>query len=78
MDYYTSKNGRSFSKMGTVECNFPDNEYGAFTKNFTFAPPQSMQARYVKIGAHNYGVCPKWHLGDGGTTWVFADEITVE
>ena len=36
-----------------------------------------IQARYIKIKAENYGKCPDWHLGSGGTSWLFFDEITI-
>jgi len=28
--------------------------------------------------AKNFGNCPEWHLGAGGKSWIFIDEITVE
>ena len=34
--------------------------------------------RFIKIKAINYGLCPNWHLGAGGQTWLFADEIIIE
>ncbi|BDS11603.1 GH92 family glycosyl hydrolase [Aureispira anguillae] len=76
--YYGSQDGQNFSLMGEVLCDFPDNEYGAFTKDFSFKPSQNMHTRYIKIVAENYGNCPDWHLGAGGKTWVFADEILVQ
>jgi hypothetical protein len=36
------------------------------------------QARYIRIRAKNIGVCPAWHPGSGGKSWIFADEIIVE
>ena len=33
------------------------------------------KARYVRITAKNAGPCPTWHKGNGGTTWIFVDEI---
>ena len=38
----------------------------------------NLNARYIKIKAENYGVCPDWHLGAGGKTWIFVDEITIK
>lgn len=35
------------------------------------------EARYVKIQLNNYGKCPDWHLGAGGDTWIFLDEIEI-
>jgi len=32
----------------------------------------------VRIKAFNFGECPDWHLGAGGKTWMFLDEIVCE
>jgi len=50
----------------------------AFIKEFEFVPTTKVQYRYIKVKVKNYGVCPDWHLGNGGDTWLFLDEITVE
>lgn len=76
--YYGSQDGENFSLLGEVICDFPDNEYGAFTKDFSFKAPQTMNARYIKVQAPNYGLCPEWHLGAGGKTWLFVDEFGVQ
>ena len=36
------------------------------------------KARFIKVKAKNVGICPEWHPGSGGKTWVFLDEIIVE
>jgi predicted alpha-1,2-mannosidase len=33
--------------------------------------------RYVKVKAKNYGTLPVWHMGAGGESFIFIDEITV-
>lgn len=33
--------------------------------------------RYVRVTAVSYGKLPKWHLGAGGDSWIFADEVVV-
>ena len=43
-----------------------------------FATQVNVSARYVKVKANNYGVCPDWHLGAGGVTWLFADELIIK
>ena len=35
-------------------------------------------ARFIRIRAINRKLCPDWHPGSGGRTWVFADEIIIE
>ena len=76
--YSISKDGKSFQRLGEASSPFPDNKYGAFTENLTFNLERTSKARYVKVVATNYGLCPEWHLGAGGSTWIFADEITIE
>ncbi len=34
--------------------------------------------KFIKIRATNIGECPQWHLGAGGKTWIFVDEIIIE
>lgn len=36
------------------------------------------KARYIKVTLKNYGECPDWHLGAGGDTWIFVDEIEIK
>ncbi len=40
-------------------------------------PELTETARYIRIKAENMGICPDWHVGKGGKTWVFIDEIIV-
>jgi len=53
-------------------------------KKVILAKPQTYMnlsgesARYVRIEAENVGICPDWHPGAGGKTWIFVDEIVVE
>jgi len=34
--------------------------------------------KFVRVTAKNIGKCPDWHLGAGGKTWIFTDELIVE
>ncbi|MGV3637535.1 MAG: GH92 family glycosyl hydrolase [Flavobacteriales bacterium] len=36
------------------------------------------KARYVSVVAKSIGPCPEWHVGKGGKTWIFADEILID
>lgn len=35
-------------------------------------------ARYIRLRARNVGLCPAWHPGAGGPSWIFVDELVVE
>jgi hypothetical protein len=71
-------NQHGFKELASIKNDFPDNEFGAFTKEFGKQLETPIKIRYIKIEAENYGVCPEWHLGNGNPTWLFFDEITVE
>ena len=73
-----SENNEIFTELGIIKNDFADNEYGAFTKEFSKIVSETVHARYIKIEAASYGVCPGWHPGSGNDTWMFLDEIEVE
>ncbi|MCX6282276.1 MAG: DUF4838 domain-containing protein [Bacteroidetes bacterium] len=35
-------------------------------------------ARYVKFYARSLKTCPEWHIGHGGKSWIFVDELIVD
>ena len=36
-----------------------------------------VNCRFIKVMVKNQKVCPDWHTGSGGKTWLFMDEINV-
>ena len=77
VEYWTSNDDINYEYRGKVLANFSDKIEGSFHKDFTLKL-KNLKTRYIKIKAENYGVCPEWHLGAGGKTWVFVDEITIK
>ena len=77
VEYFVSTNGKNFSSLGVMHTTFSDSTEGSFTKDYVLKTA-STKARYLKVKAKNYGVCPDWHLGAGGKTWLFVDEITIK
>jgi len=77
VEFYYSTDGVTYTKLGSLGHNVPDTDLNAYVLDFVleFAP---VEARYIKVFAKNYGVCPDWHLGKGGKAWIFVDEIIVE
>ena len=69
--------GENYTYQGKVLAKFPDNIEGSLQKDFKLNV-KNLKARYIKIKAENYGICPDWHLGAGGKTWIFVDEITIK
>ena len=76
VEFLVSEDGQDFRSIGIINNTFPDEEYGSFHQDF--ATQVNVSARYVKVKANNYGVCPDWHLGAGGVTWLFADELIIK
>ena len=77
VEYLASTDGKKFSSLGVMHTIFSDSTEGSFTNDYMLKTA-STKARYLKVKAKNYGVCPDWHLGAGGKTWLFVDEITIK
>ena len=75
--YWTSLDGEKYNYLGEIKNNFPDSIEGSFHEEFLLKF-KTINARYIKIKAENYGICPEWHLGAGGKTWLFVDELTIK
>lgn len=73
-----AENASSFKLLAEIKNEFSDNKYGAFMQEFTKKMNAPINVRYIKIEVENYGIVPEWHMGAGGTSWLFLDEITVE
>ena len=74
--YFSSINGDDFTFLGTINTTFSDSLEGSFINDYTLQLTGT-KAQYIKVIAINYGVCPEWHLGAGGKTWLFVDELTI-
>ena len=74
--FYVSTDGMNYTKIKNIKNNFSLKQEGSFTKEFGLKT--NINTRYVKMIAKNFGICPEWHLGAGGKSWIFIDEITIE
>ena len=72
-----SDNGVDFRPAGKVMSNVPLDKEGTIVKEFTFNILDA-NTRYIKIIGKNIGKCPPGHKAAGSTSWIFADEITIE
>ena len=74
--FAVSEDGVEFTDVGTAGHDVPDDVDQVFRERLAveFEPTP---ARYVRVHAVNYGVCPNWHPGAGGEAFVFVDEIEV-
>jgi hexosaminidase len=75
--YAVSSNGKDFQTVGELKNDVSALENGSIVHNFSKALT-GVRARYIKVLADNRGTCPPGHPGEGGASWIFADEIIVE
>ena len=77
IDVSFSKDGKTYEHLMEIEVK--DGEKNGPANRVTIQSEKiNRSARYIKIVAINRGVCPDWHPGAGGKSWVFADEIFIE
>jgi len=76
VEYYGSKDGDQFKKLGEVNNEISKKEKGSIVQDFTLNIT-SGKYRYLKIFAQKLSL-PEWHSGAGNDAWLFLDEIIVE
>ena len=76
VEFYSSKDGKSFTKLGSVLNTVDEKESGVILQDFTLKT--NTRARYIKVIAKNRKYNPNWHRAPGDICWIFADEITVK
>ena len=76
VQFEASRDGENFYLVATIENKFSNEDYGSFIQDFSTKVGKNV--RYIRVSAANQGVCPKWHPGSGGETWIFADEIVID
>lgn len=77
VQYEVSEDGKTFSPAGTADFPAPASAQEASILTVSKSVPDA-KARFVRVIAKNLGTCPSWHLGRGGKSWMFVDEIIVE
>jgi hypothetical protein len=75
--YYSSLDGVDFTLLGTLTHTVDPQDYENSIHDFALQLPKSIQARYIKVKAINYGKLPEWHIGAGGDAFIFVDEIEI-
>ncbi|MBO4543488.1 MAG: discoidin domain-containing protein, partial [Bacteroidales bacterium] len=77
VDFYVSTDNIHFKKVAHLTHSIADNDYKSQIYHFE-QQLDNCQAQYVKVYAKYYGPLPKWHLGYGGESYLFVDEIDVK
>ena len=73
---YTSVDGNNYYKRAILSPQISVKQEGRFFKEFVMSFPE-VEAKYIKIKAVNYGVCPDWHPAAGSKSWLFVDEVRI-
>jgi hypothetical protein len=76
VQFYFSADGKNWSEPIAISHTKPDTDENSQTLKISAKAAQ--KAAFVKVVAKNYGVCPPWHLGAGGKSWLFLDEVEVK
>lgn len=73
--FAVSTNGTDFVELGAVGHDVPDDVDQVVRE--TLWIDAVTEARFVRVHAVNYGVCPSWHPGSGSPAFIFVDEIEI-
>lgn len=76
LECFVSKDGLNYVSVGNVEIG-DIQKYEDIIKEYVFSP-KDIDYRYVKFEIKGTKALPLWHPSEGGTSWVFLDEIIVE
>lgn len=78
VEFWIAGNDMDFVRAAEIPNTISDKETENKIFDFTYKRDFSKKVRYVKVKAKNYGLLPEWHLGAGGESFIFIDEIMVE
>ena len=73
--FEASTDGEAWTQLGKSGHDVPEDLYGSHIRDFRVAVGGPI--RYLRVTAPNFGTCPDWHMGAGGDSWLFADEIWI-
>ncbi len=76
LEVWGSDDGEHFTLL--AEDRIPAAKDGEPNGRLEYRLRLSAQTRYLRLVAKNQGICPSWHPGAGGKSWVFVDEVSVE
>ena len=72
VELYISDDGDNFSKIKEVSAD----EIESMIREVSM-DVGNVSARYVRVVAENYGIIPAGHPGEGKTSWLFVDKISI-
>ncbi len=78
LEYFISKDGIEYRSIGILTAPISPKDVEMLVKRYKIDLPTKAKTQFIKVVAKNMGVCPEWHPGAGGKTWLFTDEIIIE
>jgi len=77
VEFMISKDGVHYESKGIRKNQIPFDQYGVFLQELKldFAP---VLVQSVKLKAKQFGTIPDWHLGKGGESFIFIDEVIIQ
>ena len=76
--FYVSEDGNNWDLLERVENTVDPMENGRLKKDFSTGTNNDNPYRYIKIDVTSIKTCPKGHIAEGSSCWIFVDEIIVE
>ena len=73
VQFSISEDGLNYTELPDIINTIPLEDETAVIK--TFSQEYSGKVKCIKVKALNPGKMPAWHLGAGGESWIFCDEI---
>ena len=77
VEFAVSEDGSVYNVLDTLRLERDSFDRVPHAEDVAIAVPAPVQARFVRVTARSFGVCPAWHPGAGGKAWLFADEIVI-
>ena len=77
VEFFVSENGKNYRSVAKVNNSISPTEILPVINNFDKEIPLT-NARYIKVFAKSLINSPSWHIGHGGKSWLFTDEVMVQ
>ena len=77
VEFLISNDSINFKSIGNIKTDYSNIKEGAYVNDIKIEIINS-SAQFIKVKAENYGILPSWHLGAGGSSWIFVDEVIIK
>lgn len=77
VEFFISDDMKNWKQIASLSHNISEKNTTPQVYQFSYQLPETIKASYLKVNAVNFGQLPAWHIGAGGNSWLFADELIV-